>query len=213
MAVWNVSMKKSVAATTRSPVALRQDDGRARGEEHRRPVGRRVGVGARAADRAPVADLRIADPAGRVDEERVARPDRRVFEDLAMGGPAADPEVVVGLDDPVEPVDVADVDEEAGLGQTQLEQRQEAVAAGQDLGLALAFGQDPQRVVETGWSDVVELTRDHPSSSRPIGTLTLGAEAASRLAVRHSDDTPGAAQGFQARPRDPGAALRVVRRA
>ena len=96
------------------------------------------------------------------------------------------------------------------LGEPQLEQRQEAVAARQDLRLAFPLGQDPQRVVETGRSDVVELTRDHPSSSASgDGDAELVAEAAGAFAGRRlMCDTPGADQGFQARPRGPGAALR-----
>ena len=65
-----------------------------------------------------------------------------------MGGPGADAQVVVRLDDAVEAGDVAEVDEQARLGQPELDQREQAVAAGQELRLALAVRQDPERLVQ-----------------------------------------------------------------
>ena len=62
----------------------------------------RVGVGDRAADRAPVADLRVADDAGHLAEPRVVVDDDRVLVDLAVGRAGADPELVVRLRDAVE---------------------------------------------------------------------------------------------------------------
>ena len=53
----------------------------------------------------------------------------------------------------------ADVDELAGLGQTQLHERQEAHPAGQDLGVAAGDG--GQGVVERRRPLVVERCRDH----------------------------------------------------
>ena len=72
MAVWNVSRKKSRAAIVAlAGLAAADDRGVAR-DEDRRPVRGRVGVGDGAADRAPVADLRVADRGGHVVEQRVA---------------------------------------------------------------------------------------------------------------------------------------------
>jgi hypothetical protein len=122
-----------------------------------------------------------------------------LLEDPAVRRPGADAQGIVGLDDPVEAVDVADVDEQARLGEPQLQQWQEAVTARQDLRIALALGQDPQRVVETGRSDVVELTRDHPSSSASgTRTLTLVADAAGTFAGRLLPAIrPGRTEGFR----------------
>ena len=86
-----------------------------------------------------------------------------------MRGPGADPQVVVGLDDAVEAGDVAEVDEERRLGEPELDQRDEAVAAGQELGLAFAVLQDPQRLVQVGRTDVVELAG---IIARPSSSLT-----------------------------------------
>ncbi len=63
-----------------------------------------------------------------------------------------------------------DVDEEGRLGQPELDQGDEAVAAGQDLRFPLAVPQDPQRLVQRARTDVFELTRDHALLSLlPVG--------------------------------------------
>ena len=62
--------KKSVAAMVRSPDRAARHERAAEGEHHRGQVGRRVAVGQRAADRAAVAHLRVADLAGRVGQQR-----------------------------------------------------------------------------------------------------------------------------------------------
>ena len=141
------------------------DDPCAHGEQHGRPVRRRIGVGDGAADRAPVADLRIADAAGHVVEHRVVVDDDRVLVDLAMGRLGPDAELVVGLDDPIEPGHVAEVDQEGRLGQPELDERDEAVAAGQQLGLAFAVLEDPQRLVQVRRTDVVELGGNHRAAT------------------------------------------------
>ena len=81
--------------------------------------------------------------------------------DLAMRGARADAQVVVGLDDAVEAGDVAQVDEQGRLRQPELDQRDEAVAARQQLGLAFAILEDPQRLVQVRRTDVVELAGNH----------------------------------------------------
>ena len=131
IAVWNVSMKKSRAAMTRSPLVLATDDRAFDGEERRRPVRGWVGMGARATDRAPVADLRIADAARHVVEQRVPGHDVRVLVDLAVRRPShrsgarrRSRRCRRGL-----PTSRRST-RSAGLREAQLEQRDEAVAAG-----------------------------------------------------------------------------------
>jgi hypothetical protein len=135
-------------------------------------------MGARAADRSPVPDLRIADPTRDVGQQRVAAGDDRVLVDLAVRRPGTDAQAVVGLDDLVHPIDVAQVDEQSRLGEPELHERQQAVAARQDLRLPLALGEDPQDALEAGWADVVEGCRDHRATVllRPAcGALTARA--------------------------------------
>ena len=138
MAVGNVSRKKSRASISRSPVLAAAHDRGVDREQEGRPVAGRVGMGDAAADGAPVADLRVADGRGQVDDARVVVLDRGRVVDLAMGRPSPDDQVVVGLADAVEPGDVLQVDEQGRLGEPQLDERQQAVAAGQQLRLAFA---------------------------------------------------------------------------
>ena len=112
-------------------------------QEHRRPVARRVRVRDRAADRAPVAHLRVADHAGQVDEGRVVVLDDLVVVHLPVRGAGPDAQLVVGLGDAIETGDVAHVDQEGRLGEAELDERDEAVATRQQLGLALAVLEDP----------------------------------------------------------------------
>jgi len=85
--------------------------------------------------------------------------------DLAVGRLGADREVIVRFDDPVEPGHVAQVDEDARLGEPQLDQGDEAVAPGQDLGFPLAGLEDREHLVEIARAHIVELTGDHRAAS------------------------------------------------
>ncbi len=114
----------------------------------------------------PMSAADVADDAGS------ARGRARWFVDLAMGRPGADRQVVVRLDDAVQAGDVADVDEQRRLRQSELDQRQEAVAAGQQLRLALPILEDPQRLVQARRTDVVELAGNH--ALRPSSPLRRG---------------------------------------
>ena len=148
------------------------------------------------ADRPPVADLRVPDTAGHIVEKRIAVPDDVGFVDLAMGGTSADMERVVALDDRVQAADRLKVDEQLRLREPKLHQREQAVAAGQQLRLTLPLDEDAQHVVQTPRTNVVELARDHragPSSRtwrgrlRPIAThdgpeLSRGCRAIGRAA-------------------------------
>jgi len=150
------------------------------GQEHRWPVRAGVGMGARSADRAPVADLRIADPAGGLVDDRPGLGQALVLVDPTMGSSAADPEIVVRPSDAVETGDVAKVDEQGRRGESQLEEGKEAVPAREELGLALALGEDAQRAIEVGRPDVIEGCGNHarPSSSAPgVGRSRPGASA------------------------------------
>ena len=75
------------------------DVGRAERQRRRRQVGRRVGVGDRPADRAPVAHLRVADVAGRVGEQRDVLGEHVGLLDVHVPGERADGDVVAGVAD------------------------------------------------------------------------------------------------------------------
>src|SRR4051794_24008406 len=137
------------------------DDRGVAGDEDRGPIGGGIGMGDRAADRAPVPDLRVTDRGGHVVGQRGVGHDDVGLVGLAVGRASADAQLVVGLDDPVEAGHVTQVDEERGLSESQLDQRDEAVTAGEQLRLAFPVREDPERLVEVPWTDVVELAGNH----------------------------------------------------
>src|SRR4051794_25113678 len=137
------------------------DDRGVAGDEDGGPIGGGIGVGHRATDRPPVADLRITDRRGHVVEQRVVVDDDVELVDLAVRRASADAEVVVRLHDPVEAGHVTQVDEERGLSESELDQRDEAVTAGEQLCLAFPVRQDPEGLVEVPWTDVIELAGNH----------------------------------------------------
>ena len=116
-------------------------------------------------------------PAGQFLDHRIVVADDHVLVDLAMRRPGADPQVVVGLDDPVEPADRLEVDQHPGLAEAELQQRDQAVAAGEELGLALSLVQDPDRLVEARRPYVLERSRNHRATVllHPCGVRLLPA--------------------------------------
>ena len=60
---------------------------------------------------------------------------------------------------------MADVDKESRLSQAQLQQGDEAVAAGENLRLSLAVAQDPECLLEVTGPDIVELAGDHRAAA------------------------------------------------
>jgi hypothetical protein len=92
----------------------------------------------------------------------------------------ADPQVVVGLDDAVEPADRLEVDEDPGLAEAELQQGDQAVAAGEELGLAFSLVQDPDRLVEA----------PRPTYSNEAGIIARPSSSTGYVACR--------ARGFRA---------------
>jgi hypothetical protein len=81
--------------------------------------------------------------------------------DLTVRRSGADAQVVVRLDDPVEAGHVTQVDQECGLSESELDQGDEAVTAGEQLRLAFPVRQDPEGLVQVPRTDVVELAGNH----------------------------------------------------
>ena len=73
----------------------------------------------------------------------------------------ADGDVVAGVADVRQVGDAADVDEHARLGEAQLHQRQQAVAAGEELGIVAVLADEADRLVGGAGTDVVEGGRNH----------------------------------------------------
>jgi hypothetical protein len=78
-----------------------------------------------------------------------------------MGCAGADPEIVVGLDDPIEAADRLEIDEDPRLAEAELQERDQAVAAGEELGLAFSLVEDPDCLVEAPRPNVLERSRNH----------------------------------------------------
>ena len=87
--------------------------------------------------------------------------------DLAMGDAAADADAVVGADDVGRGRRRPQVDEHGRLREPQFQEWQQAVAAGQQLRVALAVREDLQRLVQAARTDVVELARNHCAAVPP----------------------------------------------
>ena len=123
MAVVNVSRKKSRASIRRSPPWLRHTIVALTAS---RNAGQSLAGSAwatLATDRAPVADLRVADGRGQVDDARVVVLDGVGVVDLAVGRPGPDDELVVGLGTPSRPVMSCRSTSRAGLGEPELDER------------------------------------------------------------------------------------------
>ena len=120
------------------------------GQDDRGQVGRGIAVRQRAADRAAVPDLRVADLAGRVRQQRDGLGQQRGVLQVAVPGQRADRDVPGRVADVAQLAQPGHIDEHLGLGQPQLHQRQQRVAAGQELGLVAVLGGQRQRLVHRG---------------------------------------------------------------
>ncbi len=94
----------------------------------------------RAADGAAVPDLRVTDLAGRVREQRHLTAEEFGVFHVVVPGQGADRDVGPLVGDVGQVVQAAQVDDHLGGGQTQLHQRQQRVAAGQELRVVAVFG-------------------------------------------------------------------------
>jgi hypothetical protein len=89
--------------------------------------------------------------------------------DLVVAGQWADLQVAVGLGDAVQPGQAIHVHEDGGGREAELQQRDEALTAGQDLGVVTVLGQDLEGLVEGFGRDIVERTGVHASSGIVAG--------------------------------------------
>ena len=130
--------------------------GRAEQDQHGRQVGARVGVGDVAADRAAVADLRVADVAGRFGQHRTVGREHVGRRDVGVGRQRADADRAVRLGDALQFVEPADVDDDGRLREAQLHHRDQAVAAGHQLGVFVLL-QQAESFIDRSGAAVIEL--------------------------------------------------------
>ena len=119
-----------------------------------------------------VADLRVADPGRRRGDQRVRLAEQRVVRDVVVARERADRDPVAVLAHVAEVGQAADVDEQRRLREAELHQRQERVAAGEQLRV-VARPEQLDRVVDRLRDLVVEPRGDHDraSSDRPPDSL------------------------------------------
>ena len=143
--------------TTRSPSERADDTAGVEGGAHRRQVLGRIGLTERPADGATVADDRIGDHLLGVAEDREGGRQLVGLEQLTVTGHGTDAELVAfDPDVPELVVQIVDVDQVLGRREPQLHHRQEAVASGDEPGLAPEPLQQRDRVIDAGGTFVFE---------------------------------------------------------
>ena len=133
-------------------------------ENHRRQIGGGIAVGERAADRASMTDLRVADLPGRVGDDRTVLPEGGCRGDVLVPRQRADRDRVPFLPDVRQIADTADVDQERRPGDAELHRRDERVPTGEQLRV-LPLREELDRVIGMLGDDVVEPCRDHRATS------------------------------------------------
>ena len=118
-------------------------------------LGRCVGVDERADRRPAVADRRMRHVGQGEREQGLHPPGVGIREHSRMTRERPDPDPSVVDGDLVQPGQPVDVDEQGRRRQPHGQQRHQALAAGQHLGVRLA-GQGRQGVLEIGWSTIRE---------------------------------------------------------
>jgi hypothetical protein len=101
-----------------------------------------------AAHRRQVAHQWIGDHRHGVREQRVLAVNQLGALEVRLTGAATDRQPAAFFLDVLEAGDAADVNQVAGAGQPQLEQRQQALAAGQHLGVVAVPGEQSQRLLQ-----------------------------------------------------------------
>ncbi len=129
-----------------APVGPARDDRRVQREQDGGQVGGGVGVRDRAADRAAVPDLRIPDLARRVGEQRHLAAEQFGMLDVVVPGQRADHDVGSLIVDVGQVSDAAEIDDYLGGGQPELHQRQQGMAARQELRVLAVLGDEVQRL-------------------------------------------------------------------
>jgi hypothetical protein len=124
-------------------------------------VTRRVAVGQGAAQRAAVADLGVAHLCGDVGKDAAVRPYERVPYHRGMRGGCADDDAVPVVADALQRLEASDVDERGRGCQAQFHQREQAVPAGEDLGVLTVLRQRGDCLLDGAGPDVHERGGDH----------------------------------------------------
>src|SRR5262249_27725437 len=101
-------------------------------------------------------------------EDAAVRRNQRVVDKLVVRRARADEQRVASVGDAAQLNKPADVDEQVGVGEPEPQERQQALPAGDDLGVFAAGGQRPDGLVHRARLDVIELGRDHAAPPLPL---------------------------------------------
>ncbi len=118
-------------------------------------------MGQGAADRAPVANLGVADETGHMGQDRHLGLHQVAVLDVMVAGQRPDGDVIAAVADVGQVTDPGDVDEDGRRRQPELHERDQRVATGQQLGVLAVLGQQADGLLGRPCSDVVERRRDH----------------------------------------------------
>ena len=149
-------LKEPVGSHHAPPVGALQVDFGVDRQHDGRVVGRWIRMGQAAAQRAAIADLRIANFTGRVGHARALLAEQRRRGDRVVDRGGADLDLSLVFSDVRERLDPGDIDERLWFTQAKLHQRHKAVPAGDKLGGAIRCRQPLDRIVERGRTRVVE---------------------------------------------------------
>jgi len=103
-----------------------------------------------------VTNLRIADLPGRGGKHGHTIPQQLAGLDISMTSESSDRNMITVVSNERELTPAPDIDEHRRCGQAQLHQRQERMAAGEDLGLIAVFGQHSEGVLHGVGAHVLE---------------------------------------------------------
>ena len=152
------------------PLAARalSDDVGSRGEHDGAPVALRVRVCERAADGAAVADEWVGDLRGGVAERAIATAEQLGLLAGLVARERADAQRSLVLLDVIEVGHAVQVDDDVGSREAHLHERDEALAAGEHLGLVPSLDERRDHLLERRRREVLESRGIHEASS-PFG--------------------------------------------
>ena len=166
---------KSFRSTVRSPFFPRHRTCCGQSTENYRPITAGIGFGQRAADGAAIADLHIGNAGGAVVQDGDFGCDGRIL-DFRMTSQRPEVKVAVGFIDLRSSRDKVEVHQMCGIGEAQLHQRDEALAAGQQLGVVPELRQYGRCFFQRSSAMIMKRSRIHRLSQYcpPAGRLRAG---------------------------------------
>lgn len=137
------------------------------GKGHRPPVALGVGVAEAPHHRAEVSDEGVGDLGGCSGDYRVPSADHGGALERPVPDQGTDAQALGTLLHAVESWEPVDVDQEGGVGEAELHQRDQALTPGQDLRLVTVPGEEVAGFLSSRWARVRESRRVHRTNPRP----------------------------------------------